>query len=145
MTSSGFAVHSKVSLRPGVGQPNSQLGLYSLQTQHETDVRKWQYTALQHFWDVDFEAISAIDPARFAMHSLSEGKERVRGFTSQRHPVAPSCRLQEHTSPTFAATVHGAYESGQRAADDIMNGVPSAAMSHCHKVSLAILMALMPW
>ncbi|CAK9074927.1 unnamed protein product [Durusdinium trenchii] len=33
----------------------------------------------------------------------------------------------EHTSPVWAATVHGAYQSGQRAADDILNGASASA------------------
>ncbi|CAK9020002.1 Polyamine oxidase 4 (OsPAO4) [Durusdinium trenchii] len=35
----------------------------------------------------------------------------------------------EHTSPVWAATVHGAYQSGQRAANDIMSGAPSTSES----------------
>ena len=35
----------------------------------------------------------------------------------------------EHTSPVWAATVHGAYQSGQRAADDITSGQPSTSAS----------------
>ena len=35
----------------------------------------------------------------------------------------------EHTHPTWAATVHGAYASGQRAADDIMSGTATGSSS----------------
>mmetsp|Transcript_53178 Transcript_53178/g.99724 ORF Transcript_53178/g.99724 Transcript_53178/m.99724 type:complete len:478 (+) Transcript_53178:70-1503(+) len=33
----------------------------------------------------------------------------------------------EHTHPIWAATVHGAYQSGLRAADDVITGVPTSA------------------
>lgn len=49
----------------------------------------------------------------------------------------------EHTSPLFAATVHGAYQSGQRAALDIINGMPSAsALSASKHVPLALLFVM---
>lgn len=47
----------------------------------------------------------------------------------------------EHTSPLFAATVHGAYQSGQRAATDVINGMPSAsALSASKDLPLAVLL-----
>ena len=52
---------------------------------------------------------------------------------------------EEHTSPIFAATVHGAYQSGQRAADDIINGMPTAsapAIAKQWSVSLVVLALL---
>ena len=54
----------------------------------------------------------------------------------------------EHTSPVWAATVHGAYQSGQRAADDMLNGVPTPistayACKHAVAADLFILFVLL--
>ena len=54
----------------------------------------------------------------------------------------------EHTHPTWAATVHGAFLSGERAADDIMNGMPSqqnsqqSATASCTAWSLLSILLL---
>ena len=59
------------------------------------------------------------------------------------HPKHDLAAPQEHTSPLFAATVHGAYQSGQRAALDIINGMPSAsALSASKHVPLALLFVM---
>jgi len=59
--------------------------------------------------------------------------------TLQRSISASLTLAGEHTSPTWAATVHGAYQSGQRAADDIMT--PSAS-AHAAQHSAMWMVAL---